>query len=88
MIDFVLGRYGTDDWRLVKWDGSTEAEIGAGWASQPVLHECLTALMDHHGTGNSPFSSRESTTDSLVLANQWPLPTRDMTLADETMPWK
>jgi len=86
MIEFALGRY-DDGWRLVKWDGNTEAEIETGRDTKPTLDECLSTLMTHHQTGNQPFSSQEGTIDSLLLSNQWPLPTRDMTLSDETVPW-
>jgi hypothetical protein len=86
-MEFAIVRYDSSDWRLLKWDGSTETEIGAGWDHQPSLRECADALMDHHGTGSSPFSSREGSLDSLELSYQWPLATRDMTLTDETMPW-
>jgi len=86
MSQFTIGRYGVNDYRLVKYDGA-ETEIGTGWDHEPTLRECADALMDHHETGSSPFSSRTGTLDSLDLASQWPLPVRDMRLADETMPW-
>lgn len=87
MTDFVIARYGGEDWQLVKWDGSSETVIGTGWDHRPDLLECLTALMDHHGTGSSPFSSRQGAIDAHVLSHNWPLPTRDMMIEDETMPW-
>ena len=86
MTEFAIGRYGSDDWRLIKYDG-TEATIGNGWADRPTLGDCITVLMDHHGTGSSPFSSRDGAIDAHVLGNQWPLPVRDMTVSGETMPW-
>jgi hypothetical protein len=86
MIKFAIGYYGADDWRLVKWDGDNETEIGSGWTTEPSLDKCLTALMDHHATGNQPFSSREGTIESLLLANQWPLPTHDRKAGHE-FPW-
>lgn len=93
MSEFAIARHGPDDYRLLMWDGSTETEVAGpnvsvtGWSDTPTLRDCATALMDHHGTGSSPFGSHEGTLDSLELANQWPLPTRDMTLDGETIPW-
>lgn len=55
--------------------------------SRPSLREAANALMDYHGSGNQPFPSRDGTLDSLELAHQWPLSTRDMTIDDETLPW-
>jgi len=87
MTEWVIGIYGASDYRLVKWDGSTDTEIGSGWDHQPELEECIRALMDHHGTGGSPFSSRDGAVDAHLLSNEWPLSIRDMTLPDETLPW-
>lgn len=87
MIEFVLGRYGSDDYRLVKWDGSTETQIGTGWADQPSFEQCINELADHHNVGDTPFSSRDGMVDSHILTNEWPLPIRDMTLDGETLPW-
>jgi len=85
-MKFVVGIFGSSDYRLIRWDGATETEIGS-FDRAPSIRECCDALMDHHGTGNQPFSSREGSLDSLELSNQWPIPTRDMRLTDETMPW-
>lgn len=85
MSEFAIGRYGADDWRLLRYDGSEETV--ATWAAKPTLEECITGLMDYHGTGSSPFSSRQGAIDSHVLSNEWPLSVRDMTISDETMPW-
>jgi hypothetical protein len=87
MTEFAIERYGSDDWRLLKWDGSSETEIGSGWPFKPTFEDCLRTLMDHHATGNQPFSSRDGAVDAHLLSSDWPLPTRDMTLTDETMPW-
>lgn len=86
MTEFAIARHGSEDWRLVQYDGS-ETEVST-WTSEPSLEQCIEALMDYHGTGNSPFSSRQGAIDSHVLLNDWPLQTRDMTLPDETMPWR
>jgi hypothetical protein len=86
MTEFAITRHGADDWRLVRYDGS-EATVGNGWAAKPTLRQCASALMDYHGAGNQPFSSREGTLDTFEISNQWPVPTRDMTLSDETLPW-
>lgn len=85
MTEFAIGRYGSDDWRLVRYDGTEETV--ETWTAKPTLEECITALMDYHGIGSSPFSSRQGVSDAHVLSNEWPLPTRDITLSDETMPW-
>lgn len=85
MTQFAIGRYGSDDWRLVRYDG-TESEVGS-WDFEPTLENCIDSLMDYDGTGNSPFSSRQGAIDSHVLSNDWPLPTRDMTISDERLPW-
>jgi hypothetical protein len=87
MSEFAIARYGPDDWRLVKWNGSEETEIGNGWGERPILEQCIEALLDHHGAGNQPFSSREGTIDANILSNDWPLATRDMTVDGETLPW-
>lgn len=84
MTEFAIGRYGTDDWRLVRYDGS-EAEV-ATWANEPTLEQCIEGLMDYHGTGSSPFSSRQGAIDSHVLSNEWPLPTHDRE-AGHKFPW-
>jgi len=85
MTGFAVGVYGDSEDRLLKWDG-TETEI-ATWDHSPTHKECVTALMDFHGTGKSPFSSREGAIDSHVLTRDWPIPIRNMRLTDETMPW-
>jgi len=84
MAEFAVGRYGANDYRLYKYDG-TETEVGTGWDHEPTLRECATALLEYHGSGNQRFSSRDGTLDSIDLSSQWPIPTRDMTLTDETM---
>jgi len=94
MTQFAIGRHNSGDWRLVKWDGSTETEIGpdgssnpsSGWGDEPTLRDVLDALMEYHGPGNSPFSSREGTKDSIQIANDWPLPAHDRE-AGHKYPW-
>lgn len=86
MTEFAIARYGASDWRLVKWDGSAETEI-ATWAHDPTFEEQLRGLSNHYSIGNSPFPSKDSMIYSHVLTQQHPIPTRDMTLADEVMPW-
>lgn len=85
MTEFVIGRYGVGEWRLVRYDGSEET-VGS-FDSMPSLEGCIDSLMDYHGTGNTPFSSRAGAIDAHILSNAWPVSTRDMTLADETLPW-
>jgi len=94
MMKLAIGRYGADDWRLVRWDGTTETEIGpdgtanpaSGWTEQPDLRDVLDALMDYHGEGSSPFSSREGTLDAIQLGNEWPLATHNREAGHE-YPW-
>jgi hypothetical protein len=76
MTEFAIGRYGDNDFRLIKWDGSVRTEIGDGWPDRPSFEEQLQALFDHHGVGNSPFSSQEATIDSLILSDSH-VPTTD-----------
>jgi len=87
MIQFAIAQHAPNDYRLVKHDGTTETEID-NWDHDPTLDEALAAVMDHHSVGNAPFSSRESTIDSIVLSNQWPLSKRDLQIDGETLPWQ
>lgn len=86
MTQFAIGRYGADDIRLVKYDG-TETDI-ATWTHWPTYEEVLNGLADFHGIGSSPFNSRTGMVEGYILTTEWPLPQRDLTLADETLPWE
>jgi hypothetical protein len=85
-MEFAIGRYGSDDWRLLRYDGSQNTVDT--WNKKPTLGMCIEGLMDYHGTGDSPFSSRQGAVNSHVLSNEWPLPVRDLTIPDETLSWE
>lgn len=87
MTEFAIAIHGVDDWRLCKYDSKKETTVISEWSTKPNLGDCLTALMNHHSTGDQPFVSRKGALDCLQLSNQWPLPTRDMTLDDSNLPW-
>lgn len=83
MTEFAIGRWADSDYRLVKWDGSSTTEIGSGWDHRPTFEEQITALMGHHGVGDSPFNSRDAAIDAHVLSgSHTPLIDKD-----ENHPW-
>lgn len=94
MTEFSIGRFADDDYRLYKWDGSTSTEVAgpnsangvSGWSSKPGFEKKLLALFDHHGVGNSPFSERQATIDSLLLSKQH-VPITDKE-AGHSWPWE
>lgn len=87
MTEFAVAVQEEEEYRLIKWDGATETEI-ASFSGDPTFSDAINALADHHSVGNSPFPSREAMIDSLELSHQWPVPTRDLRIGDETMPWE
>lgn len=86
MTDFAIGRYASNDYRLVKWDGSGETEIGNEWSYSPEFEDMITALMDHHGVGDSPFNSRDAAVDAHLLGSTH-IPEIDKK-ADHPWPWE